>query len=121
MAKSGAYWKGHPKSFMDTVKADTRQKAIDMADTILKDVTSHSPVDTGAFQTSWRVSADSPVFVYNEPGDGGSGGFRGNAFTYPAKFTKLFVTNGAPYGIALEYGWSDKAPTGVLRNAIARL
>lgn len=116
MAKSGAYWKGHPKSFMDTVKADTMLKAINMAETIYHDVRSYSPVDTGAFQSSWHISADAPVFKY-----AGAVIVQASAFSYPAKFTKLFVTNGAPYAVALEYGWSDKAPTGVLRNAIARL
>jgi len=117
MAKSGAYWDKHPSSFMDVVKASTRERAIDIAKTILSDVVYHSPVDTGSFQQSWRISADTPVFEFN----GIRGGSVGSLFTFPAKFDKLFVTNGAPYAIPLEYGWSDKAPTGVLRNAIARI
>lgn len=118
MAKTGAFWKNIPTNFTETVKADSRQKAIDMAETILYDVTSHSPVDTGRFQASWRISAGAPIFEFNGPQ---SGAFRGNAFAYPAKFDKLFVTNGAPYAVPLEFGWSQQAPTGVLRNAIARL
>jgi hypothetical protein len=81
-----------------------------------------SPVYSGAFRASWRVS-------YNEvrtdvtPGRGPDDPVRGAAFRWPSGFKlgyTVYVSNAQPYADLIEYGgWSNQAPFGVLRLAIA--
>lgn len=81
-----------------------------------------SPVYSGAFRASWRVS-------FNEPREDVTNGrpppnpVRGAAFKWPAGFQlgdMIIISNNQPYAELIEYaGWSNQAPYGVLRVAIA--
>jgi hypothetical protein len=81
-----------------------------------------SPVYTGAFRASWRVS-------FNEARTDVTKGFtpsnpiRGAQFRWPSGFKlgdTVIISNNQPYADLIEYGgWSNQAPYGVLRLAIA--
>lgn len=81
-------------------------------------VVSLSPVLTGQFKGAWRFSvgsADSSVPVTPDP-DGRStisaivSGAQSLSYGQAA-----YIANNLPYAIALEYGYSNKAPSGIVR------
>lgn len=81
-----------------------------------------SPVYSGAFRASWRVA-------FNEPREDVTNGrspanpIRGAAFRWPSGFKlgdMIIISNNQPYAELIEYAaWSNQAPYGVLRVAIA--
>lgn len=82
-----------------------------------------SPVYTGAFRASWRVSFNEPRYDVTEGGDP-SAPVRGASFRWPAGFKlgdMVIISNNQPYAELIEYaGWSNQAPYGVLRLAVAQ-
>jgi hypothetical protein len=81
-----------------------------------------SPVYTGSFRASWRVSLNAPredVTVRKDPANP----LRGAAFRWPPGFKlgdDVYISNNLPYAHLIEYeGWSKQAPFGVLRVAVA--
>lgn len=81
-----------------------------------------SPVYSGAFRASWRVAfngAREDVTNGRPPPNP----IRGAAFKWPAGFKlgdTIVISNNQPYAELIEYaGWSNQAPYGVLRVAIA--
>jgi hypothetical protein len=81
-----------------------------------------SPVYSGAFRASWRIS-------FNEPREDVTNGrpppnpISGASFRWPKGFKlgdTIIISNNQPYADIIEYaGWSNQAPYGVLRVAIA--
>jgi len=78
-----------------------------------------SPVYSGAYRASWRVS-------YNYAREDVTNGrtnlnpIRGAAFRWPPGFKwgdTVIISNNQPYAELIEYGWSSQAPFGVLRVA----
>ena len=120
MAKTGAFWSSNPTSFGETVHAQVRELTRKRALAIFDFCVDYSPVDSGAYRASWNISEGSPEykFVGRQP--------RFSTELPPPARPKLstlfyrtfFVTNGAPYAGLLEDGWSDKAPAGVVREAL---
>jgi hypothetical protein len=118
--KSGAFWDSSPSKFGDTVSAMVYQRSRNAALELFNYCVSISPVDTGAYRASWFISEGEPEYkwVGRQP--------RGSSPLPPpvapklsTKFyRKFFVTNGAPYAVRLENGWSGQAPQGILRQAL---
>lgn len=81
-----------------------------------------SPVYSGAFRASWRVSLNEPREDVTN-GRGPENPIRGAAFRWPKGFKlgdMIIISNNQPYAELIEYaGWSNQAPYGVLRVAIA--
>jgi len=81
----------------------------------------YSPVYTGSFRASWRVSFNIPrEDVTNR--DSPANPIRGASFRWPSGFKlgdTVIVSNNQPYAERLEYGWSKQAPLGILGLAIA--
>jgi len=94
----------------------------DIAGQIFRAAVKFSPVYSGAFRASWRIA-------FNEPredvtnGRGPENPIRGAAFRWPSGFRLgdiVIISNNQPYAELIEYaGWSNQAPYGVLRLAIA--
>lgn len=100
--------------------------ARDVAIRVFRDVILKSPVDTGRFRANWSVS------IGLVPA-----GFVERAIVDPSGQTTMdegvrmlagykmgsiaFVTNGLPYAVRLEYGYSDQAPQGMVRLTMARI
>jgi hypothetical protein len=80
-----------------------------------------SPVYTGAFRASWRVNFE---YAREDVTNGRTplNPIRGAAFRWPKGFKlgmNVVISNNQPYAERIEYGWSNQAPYGVLRVAIA--
>ena len=89
-----------------------------------------SPVDTGRFRASWRVSVNSVNDTVEPDRAGVPSPLKGQGGSAPAdpgeqqvaqiaistaKFGDIvYITNNLPYGPALEGGWSKQAPSGVM-------
>lgn len=94
----------------------------EIAGSIFRAAVRLSPVYTGAFRASWRVSFN---FAREDVTEGRSpqNPIRGAAFRWPSGFKlgdTVIISNAQPYAEMLEYGWSDQAPYGVLRVAVAQ-
>jgi hypothetical protein len=80
-----------------------------------------SPVDTGAFRASWRVSYNIARTDVTE-GRTSAAPIRGAAFRWPSGFKlgyDVIISNNQPYAEELERGHSKQAPYGVLKLAVA--
>lgn len=77
-----------------------------------------SPVDTGAFRSSWFFAVGLPS---DEKSDGGRDS--ASALKIEAQSIKVgqvgYFVNNQPYSIKLEYGSSQQAPTGMVRITVA--
>lgn len=82
-----------------------------------------SPVYTGAFRASWRIAFNEPRTDVTE-GHSPAAPVRGASFRWPSGFElgdMIIISNNQPYAELIEYaGWSNQAPYGVLRLAIAQ-
>ena len=121
MAKTGAFWNSDIREFGDVIHAQVRELTRGKALAIFDYCVDHSPVDSGAYRASWFISEGSPEYrwVGRQPRTA-------NELPPPERPAKLstlfyrtfFVTNGAPYALKLENGWSEQAPMGVVREAL---
>ena len=120
MAKTGAFWSSSPTSFIGRVNARVYELTRSRALAIFEMCVKTSPVDSGAYRASWHISEGSPVYMYQ-----GKPMNRAVVLQAPSApklstkfYRKFYVTNGAPYALRIEHGWSNQAPRGVLRRAI---
>lgn len=95
----------------------------DIAGDIFRACVQLSPVYTGQYRASWRVS-------FNEareditPGGLPQSPIRGASFRWPSGFhlgDTVVVSNNVEYAERIEHGWSNQAPFGVLNVATAGL
>lgn len=121
MAKTGAFWDSDIREFGGVVHAQVRELTRKKALAIFDYCVDHSPVDSGAYRASWSISEGSPEYHWV-----GRQLRTANELPPPERPAKLstllyrtfFVTNGAPYALRLENGWSEQAPMGVVREAL---
>jgi len=81
-----------------------------------EDVLKNSPIDTRQFIESWNAALNQPDL---------STGKKSGAGLIPVvnkmKIGDVFYfTNNEPYALRLEFGWSDQAPSGMVRLAVAK-
>ena len=82
-----------------------------------------SPVYSGAYRASWRVSFNTPRTGVTD-GRSPMNPIRGAAFRWPPGFRlgyTVIISNNQPYAELIEAGWSNQAPTGVARLAALKL
>lgn len=107
-----------PEGLSEIAEADIRKTA----EAIFKAAVRLSPVYSGAFRASWRVSFNEPREDVTE-GRGPMNPIRGAAFRWPGGFKlgdMVIISNNQPYAELIEYAaWSSQAPYGVLSLAIA--
>lgn len=130
MSKSGAFSLSLAKFVEQTGRnADQviRQATLQLLGSILL----RSPVDTGRFRGNWNAGIDQPNRATNDRVyPGGTPEARGAAASAEAQvrartvlntFTsgeQIWLSNGLPYAIELEYGHSKQAPSGLVRVSI---
>lgn len=94
----------------------------EIAGTIFRAAVKLSPVYSGAFRASWRISLNEPREDVTK-GRGPESPIRGASFRWPGGFKLgdlVIISNNLPYAELIEYaGWSNQAPYGVLRLAVA--
>lgn len=117
------YWKSDIHRLMGKIGDLTVKVAQKMGQEIFTGVVSRSPVRTGSFRASWRMSLHAPDITVTEGGVPGAPLSAPSTPSAPAMKLgdKLFVTNSLPYSLRLEYGWSDQAPAGILRITVQSL
>lgn len=88
------------------------------------EVVVNSPVRTGHFAYNWRFSSvgqPQGVLEGTDPGKGRVlGRLRSDISRYASTGKTAYFANNVDYALSIEYGSSRQAPSGVLRNAIAR-
>lgn len=92
-----------------------------IAANIYNEAVKNSPVLTGSFRSSWRMSLNLRDTTTT------SGGAPGSPLPAPAELDPLsvkpgqrvIVSNSMPYAYRLEFGWSNQAPSGILRISVA--
>jgi hypothetical protein len=102
---------------------EVRKKAEQTAQLLFMTCVDLSPVYTGNFRASWNVSEKIPIYkdIY--------GGSPESPLAPPSvkvkatsDFPKFYITNGKPYAVKIEEGWSrTQAPAGVMREAVKRV
>lgn len=94
----------------------------EIAGTIFRTAVKLSPVYSGAFRASWRISFNTPREDVTE-GRPPPNPIRGANFRWPSGFKlgdMVIISNNQPYAELIEYAaWSNQAPYGVLRLAVA--
>lgn len=77
-----------------------------------------SPVDTGRFRANWNVSyGTSDVTFSDSINQGRATSEVSKALTLPIGGV-VFLSNGLPYANRLEYGYSQQAPSGMIRTSV---
>jgi hypothetical protein len=87
-------------------------------------IVKRSPVDTGRFRNNWNASINSMNQTTTETVDrsGASAINKARATINALEMGSTFyLSNNLPYSQRLEYGWSDQAPSGMLRISVAEL
>ena len=76
-----------------------------------------SPVDTGRFRGNWFPSPGVILRRVDESAKANdSMGRLAEIYTYPVG-SVVFLTNSLPYSLRLEHGWSQQAPSGMVRKS----
>lgn len=82
-----------------------------------------SPVDTGRFKGNWQLTADAPsnqsLINYDKEGFRTLEKLVSVANTLEAG-QKAYIVNNLRYSIPLEFGYSQQAPSGMVRVTLAR-
>ena len=86
---------------------------------VLKSVVEKSPVDTGRFRGNWNFAYGNIDYSTKDSSDksGGSAIARA-ALSFNTSGQDIFITNNLPYAQRLENGYSNQAPTGMVRITV---
>jgi len=122
-----AGWTGtRPVAFVNVMQADLRAHRNKIAAEALQMVVAGSPVDTGAFRGSHRVSVDAPDHgsdVAHQDKNGRATLETGLTVIASAQqpFQMVTVQTNLSYAEKLEDGHSEQAPAGIYRPAFSHL
>ena len=121
MARSGSFalqLTRASKEIMEAVTLRQRWIIFELAKAIVMD----SPVDKGTFRGNWRFSFNHDQQQLNRQDPSGAtvlGELQ--SFINGYNSGEMWLLNGMRYGTKLEYGYSRKAPGGMVRRNIARI
>lgn len=102
-------WDRPPILFADGVEQNINNKYRGLIASFYNNLVMLSPVDTGRYLNNHHVSFNVPSYAI----DGAIGFMLPPMGTFPI----VYIQNNLPYGMRLEQGHSNKAPTGVYQNA----
>ncbi|MFV5627319.1 hypothetical protein VXR12_11415 [Acinetobacter baumannii] len=101
-------WTNKPIAFTKTIEADLTKKQKDIVIDALQGVVLQSPVDTGAFRASHRVSINQTDQSFNEAEKdkgGGSTISKGTSvLSRLVPYSTVYIQTNAPYATAIEFG-----------------
>lgn len=100
-----------------------RKKQNDIIFELGRAIIMDSPVDTGLFRGNWRFSYQPTQQKLDRIDTTGQQAINElTAFLNGFNGGVMWMLNGLPYGVRLEYGWSKvKAPDGMVRRNISRI
>lgn len=108
--------------FTGHLEEAVKTKTLGIARKVFEGVVDRTPVLTGSARASWNASVGEPIVINRINRD------TLNPLgppSFPLKsapaFSKIYITNGVPYIMQLEYGSSKQAPQGMLRVTLASL
>lgn len=107
---------------LNGIKRGVRQRYVNYAERLFGEFVARSPVYTGSFRASWRVSVNG---IDESITKGGSPEAPLPAPVFPGipKHFKLgdtvVISNSQPYALRLENGWSKQAPAGIVKVTLA--
>ena len=111
------------KNFVEKAKKNPETVARQVSFKLFSAVIKASPVDTGRFRMNWQTAgAVAPSGVIDGTDKGGAAAI-GDAASYifaASDWNEFTLTNNLPYAERLEYGWSNQAPSGMVRVNVAR-
>lgn len=117
-------WGKDPLTFVEEVEKGAVKLTKEVAQAVFEGVVRRSPVLTGKFRASWRVSVNAPDYVVPPRIVPGSQPVI-PAPDWPGINVRIgdliYISNGAPYGERLENGWSQQAPNGMLALTLAEV
>lgn len=115
-------------SFADSLRRQCERAKGDVATVLRKTalelqtgVVMMSPVETGRFRGNWQVGFGAINTNTSSPDDpAGSAAIARTAAELDSwtPGTTIWLTNSLPYARRLEYGWSKKAPGGMVRLTV---
>ena len=104
------------------LRESVNQKAERITQKLVNSFITRSPVFSGNFRASWNVSEGQATYIRIDSGS--------PVAVLPPPVIRVkavgttpvfYITNGQPYAQALEYGWSNQAPLGIIRVTLASL
>lgn len=120
-----AGWSTSPVEFLNVIETDIVKRRAEIAVDALQMVISASPVDTGEFRGSHRVTVDVEDLTahYTEDKGGGDTIAAGMKIIARAKkpLAAIIIQTNLPYSEKLENGHSGQAPGGIYGPAFASL
>lgn len=117
-----ASWSIKPVRFAGLIKEEINAAARALALDLFSVIMVRSPVDTGRFRGNWQIDIAVPALAALERFD------KAGQATILTETQKLLAfklgqtisfRNNVPYSVRLEYGYSGKAPSGMVRVTIA--
>lgn len=111
------------KNFVEKAKKNPETVARQVSFKLFSAVIKASPVDTGRFRMNWQTAgAVAPSGIIDGTDKGGAAAIGGAAsYIFAASdWNEFTLTNNLPYAERLEYGWSNQAPSGMVRVNVAR-
>lgn len=116
-------WTNPPSNMAKTVTGDVSEAIRRTSLTILRTLTTISPVDSGRFKGNWQVGISQKVkgVKSSEDKSGGTTFNEGAAVISAQKgFQDIWISNNLPYGERLNNGWSTQAPAGFVEMSVAK-
>ena len=77
-----------------------------------------TPVDTGRFRANWNVSLTKPDLTTTQSTNQSRGASEAAKALKFSAGGVVYMANGLPYAVRLEHGWSNQAPTGMVKVSI---
>ena len=117
------------RKFARTVNVTYDQVRRKIAFDILRGVVFKTPVDLGRARAAWALSDSGPVGAdagkdFSASPEGAAQRAMNNVSVQKGggdPFGALWVSNNVPYITALEFGYSDQAPNGMVRVTLAEI
>ena len=123
MAKKASFqWRRDPMRLIGHLENVTKDRTLELSKKIFDGIVSRTPVETGSLRASWRASLNQPDMSKTT---GGTAEAPLAPPIFPLSqiplYAKVFISNGQKYVMPIEYGWSQKAPQGMVRVTLASL
>lgn len=118
-------WDKSPIEFIQVIEKDLVDRRAEIAIDAIQMIVHGSPVDTGAYKGSHRITVDIGDFSTEPLFDKGGGQVLASGMKIIAAakkpFSMLIIQNNLPYSKKLEDGHSGQAPSGIYGPAYATL
>jgi bacteriophage HK97-gp10 putative tail-component len=108
---------------LEDLEEIAEEQVKEIAGDIFRAAVQFSPVWSGEYRASWRVSFNEARTDTTKGRDPATP-IRGASFRWPSGFKLgdvVIISNNVEYAERIEYGWSNQAPFGVLNLAVAGL